>query len=262
MAYSALTFNLWDIPFVRARHNYMRTYRLVRRINELKPDFVFLQEVFRLRTRIRLATRLDEYDKPENLYERRVPNVFFDATGGLVTLSRWPIVESEFQRFDTAGSGFDEWVSGKGYTTTTVITDDGPICLVNLHLANRPQDSDTRKRQIGQILGDIGDMSAIVLGGDFNMYKFDDSGNMTMEYEMIEDAGFIDSLVGEEDEFATFCKDDEYTHEDDVAQLGNRDRRLDYIFLGGRIRPTRSELVGVKKPISDHRGYMSTFELG
>ena len=269
MKFSVLTCNIWDIPYAVSRDDYQRVRRLGYHILVDRPDVVLLQEAFKVKDRRRLVERLNSsnsaeplYNVPGNAYdERRLCGLpFFDATGGLVTLSRYPIEESVFTKFETQGKSWDERFCGKGYTKTLVVTERGQILVVNIHLSNKPEDTQTRVAQLEQTLEDIEEVQTpIIFGGDFNMTRFNCGEEQTEEFNMIEDEGFADSLIGREEDFVTFSQQNPYNR-------FNENGRYDYIFYrqknSERMKPKESRLVGCdKKPISDHHGLFTVFTI-
>ena len=261
MKYSVLTLNIWDIPFVMSRDDPERIGIIIDTVSYLKPDLVLLQEAFKVRDRRRISRDIDGYDQ-EGIYRRRLLNPFFDATGGLVTYTKHPILSSGFHRFRNGGASWDEWFSDKGYTFTSVMTSETRVLCVNNHLSNRKKDTATRQRQLGQVLGHLAEKDTpIIWGGDFNFTKYE-GGDLTEEFRMLQDAGFTDSLVGPE--VATFSRGNRYTTEEDLEDLGG-DSRLDFVFFRGSpsvsVRAVRSQLIGVDQPLSDHYGYLVELEL-
>ena len=267
MKLSVLTWNIWDVPYFVSRDRRERVGRLMDHLILYRPHIALLQEAFRFRSRKRIADRLNGngeplYNMPENIYgERRLLGFipFFDATGGLVTLSRYPIQESEFQPFEAVGPTLDERICRKGYTLTYVCTPEGRMLVVNTHLSNRPQDIEIRKKQLEQLFDAIQYVEdTVILGGDFNTTKTNGGDQLTEEFEMIEEAGFTDSLVGDEKNFITFSRENPYNMFDEHG-------RYDYVFYRpkaeGRMIPTRSALIAPRKPVSDHHGYAVEFEI-
>jgi len=262
MRYSVLTLNTWDIPFVRSIDNSERVGGIIDTVNYLRPDLVLLQESFKVGDRKRITRSITGYDHQDHIYRRRLLNPFFDASGGLVTYTRHIVLSSGFFRFRTDGASWDEWISNKGYTFTSVMTPESPVSVVNTHLSNRRGDRETRKRQLVQVLAHLGGKQApIIFGGDFNFTKYE-GGNLREEFELVQDAGFTDSLVGPET--PTFCRANRYTTEEDLEDLGG-DSRLDFVFFRGSpsvsVRAVRSQLIGVDQPLSDHYGYLVELEL-
>lgn len=265
MQLSVLTWNIWDTPYIGSRDNSERVKRLGEVLYVMRPDIALVQESFTPKRRRVLLEVLERYNtryqRPKNVYDEKklfglIP--FFDATGGLITLSKYPIRSSVFYPFETHGKSWDERLCEKGYTQTFVNTPKGQALVVNTHLSNRPQDNRIRLAQLDQLLEDLEGIDfPVILGGDFNMTQFSD-GEQTEEFDMIEEAGFTDSLVGGERDFETFSPRNKYNR---YPERG----RIDYVFFRpaqkGRIKPKASMMIGVAKPLSDHYGYMATLEM-
>ena len=275
MKLDIVTWNIWGIPYGFSRERQERIGRLINCMHLHKPDIILLQEVFDLGDRKELSIRLP-YRHPQNIYESRA--IFgilpFDNTGGLVTYSRYPISKSVFQPFDRQGSGFDEWVSRKGYTKTHVITDEGDALVVNTHLSSWSWNSKARVEQLEQLTDDTDIMQAgslVIMGGDFNFDLEIDEEAASEELDVIEAAGFsqnpsgkLDMKVNGNGDLKTFCRRNFYMGEKDMADL-SRDMQLDGIFVkmpdGKKVVSVESGLVGTArgKEVSDHYGLRRTY---
>lgn len=260
---SVFTLNTWLVPYIQSRNVKKRASGIVSTVASLDPDIVLLQEVFNVPYRKYFSENLPAYYYPKDMFKERrlfwlIP--FLDASGGLVTLSKYPIEDSSFHPFEVRGPRLGERVCRKGYTKTRVSgTED--ILVVNTHLYAGVEKNKIRKEQLAQLLADIKETAyPVILGGDFNVSKF--GSEKPEEFYMLEEAGFMDSLVGQEEQFNTYCSSNSYTGGD----LGGlpQDSRLDYVFFrpnSSRIEPTGSALIGVAEPLSDHYGYLAKLEI-
>ncbi len=268
MYLSVLTWNTWRPPLL-GRDNYLRGERLVKAIKDADPDVVLLQELFRARDRRAILDRLEGYHKPANIYdERRLLRFRFNATGGLATLSRYPILDSKFQLFSVNGRDIAEWFSQKGYTKTVIATPEGDLMVVDQHTCSMSYNEGIRLQQLRQILNDpdiASDEMPVILAGDFN---FDISlGNDALgsqEFRMLKAAGFDDGLEGCRDFMKTFCVENAYTTAGDMADLGGNVMLDDIFYKAGgsrTARTIRSRLVGDHPEASDHSGVQSVLEI-
>ncbi len=268
MYLSVLTWNVWRPPLL-GRDNYLRGERLVETIKDADPDVVLLQEVFKAGDRRRLLEKLDGYHKPANTYhERSLCGLKFNATGGLATLSRYPILDSQFSLFSDNGKGIAEWFSQKGYAKTVIDTPEGAVRVVDQHICSMSYNETIRLQQLRQMLNDpdiTSEEMPVILAGDFNFDIASGNGaSGPQEFRVLKEAGFDDGLEGCRDSMRTFCQENRYTKADDMKDLGGN-AMLDGIFYraGGNrtVRTIRSGLVGEHPEVSDHFGVQSVLEI-
>lgn len=261
---SVFTLNSWLVPYIQSRNVKKRASGIVSTVASLDPDIVLLQEVFNVPYRKYFSENLPAYYYPKDMFKERrlfwiIP--FLDASGGLVTLSKYPIEDYSFHPFEARGPRVGERVCRKGYTKARVGWCEEHILVVNTHLYAGVEKNKVRKEQLAQLLADVKEaVYPVILGGDFNVSN--SGGEKPEEFYMLEEAGFIDSLVGPEEQFNTYCSSNSYTGGD----LGGltQDSRLDYVFFrsnSNRIEPTESALIGVAEPLSDHYGYLAKLEI-
>lgn len=117
------SYNAWLLPL--ASTDFVgRALEIGPAIRELEPDLVCLQEAWYTPATdaIRLSLRA------------RLPH-HVTAGGGLTTISRWPIVWTEFVPFDDHPElSLVERFAKKGWLLTIVATPIGPVQVVNTHL--------------------------------------------------------------------------------------------------------------------------------
>jgi endonuclease/exonuclease/phosphatase family metal-dependent hydrolase len=126
-----LTFNTWGVPFF-SRQRAARIRAIGRALSRLNADVIGLQEAFFARDRAVIAKGAAEAGLVYNHYF---------ASGvmgsGLFTLSRYPIVETSFLRFQLNGRPQDlirsDYYAGKGVGRVRVQTPVGPFDVYNAH---------------------------------------------------------------------------------------------------------------------------------
>lgn len=158
-----LTWNCQGLPWLRRKERFQP---LARRIQDLAPDVVFLQEII-------LADDL-KYFRLEGYraaYVRRGPLL----AGGLLMLARVPLGTVRFSGFERQGAWHNLQLSdralGKGYLEV-----DCPawgVRLFNTHLVSTYQERRFREdahqaAQLNQLLGRVEKCGPALLGGDFN----------------------------------------------------------------------------------------------
>jgi len=136
---SILTFNVW-MPHVWLPENkkHERLIHLPDSLLKYNADIICLQEVFDLRARKTIIESFhnEYFFNRETLCKQKVWKVFSkDCFGGLLTLSKFPIVEEHFyEHLPFKGSNFAERLGKKGFLITTVMTPAGQINVINTHL--------------------------------------------------------------------------------------------------------------------------------
>lgn len=117
------SYNAWIMPFGSV-DMFGRTKRMGPAILALEADVVCLQEVWYEDAATALSIMLSP----------RLPHSIIGG-GGLMTLSRWPIVHMEFVPFDEhPGNSMVERLAKKGWLRTVLMTPLGPVEVVNTHL--------------------------------------------------------------------------------------------------------------------------------
>lgn len=124
-----ITFNTWGAPYARDREARFR--RIGEATQQLAPDIVAFQEVF----------SSEQYDMLVQALERSLPFHHFFTSGvigsGLVTFSRYPIVDAIFQRFRLSGKPekvrHGDYYAGKGIGLTRINAPSGIIDFYNTH---------------------------------------------------------------------------------------------------------------------------------
>lgn len=117
------SYNVWLLPF-GSTDLFGRAGKMGPAIRELEPDLVCLQE----------AWYNDTTDAIRISLRQRLPYSVVGG-GGLATVSRWPIVWSEFIPFDEHPKlSMVERFAKKGWLLTIIGTPLGPVQVVNTHL--------------------------------------------------------------------------------------------------------------------------------
>jgi endonuclease/exonuclease/phosphatase family metal-dependent hydrolase len=130
----------------------------------------------------------------------------FGVRGGLVTLSRWPVVAQRSQVFHQLGrwwnAGFSDRLLRKGFLVTELDVLGRRLVVVNTHLAanyggdwTRENDyaalEDAELRQLAEALAGIDEALPVVLAGDLNV----PSGTWLFA-EFLERTGLRDAFGG------------------------------------------------------------------
>jgi len=164
------------------------------------------------------------------------------------------------------------------------IPDQGKINIYGTHLCASCE-IEEREEQLDELLEFVNRMdmnmpgdNPSVLGGDFNIDRFDNEGAEKFLYEKIMTAGFIDTYAdsiiansGGQETLDTLCDDEDNADEHctvGVSELdGPNARRIDYIFARrpSAIRDAKvvfNTLVNDSEPtVSDHAGVFTSMNL-
>jgi endonuclease/exonuclease/phosphatase family metal-dependent hydrolase len=191
-----------------------------------------------------------------------------DATGGLLTLSRWPIVSQRHQparRFRSFR--LDEWIGRKGCLWTRVRTPAGDVMVGNVHMyaGNSPLDARIRAIQARDILrqGELRHGLPVLLAGDFNWdLDFEHSERGPTGHTILLEAGFREIADGRSAGLMTMDpKTNRYAR---YVPWHRPPRRLTHVFFRGERLgpgPEPPTLCLNDPPVSDHLGLRVTLAL-
>lgn len=230
------TFNVWGLPEAFSDDVSSRMRELAKRLEASDLDVLLIQEAWtgEVRRTLRQGARQAGFEV----------SVGEDASGGLMTLSRFPMRSSRFERFRFRGDperiDKGEYLGGKGFEIVEIEGPDGPFVLVNTHVHARyriedsPLDSAVRTAQLLQIVAFVhAQPGSVVVGGDFNCRQGDP------EYEVFQGlTGAIE--LGQGTTLGTLSSSNFYKRHRDAP-----DKRIDFLF----IRPS----AGVTWQASDAR---------
>ena len=256
------TFNVWGLPKPFADDVSARTRAIARRLPDLDLDVLLIQEAWTDEMRDSLRSAALEAGFEVALASR-------ESGGGLMTISRLPILRNRFQKFHFRGDPerfvTGEFLGAKGYQTLVLEGRDGPFTVINTHLharyrRSRPKlNSAVRAAQLLQLVGEIHDLEGTaVIGGDFNCLVDDP------EYQIFKGlTGAFEVAEGRED-LVTVSRSNFYKR-----HRSEPDKRIDYLFLrpaygmvpqleGARLLfAEREPIRGIDRSLSDHFGIAS-----
>ena len=195
--FSLLTFNCYGVPTPGTSG---RLKLLAHTLNHLDMSAVCLQEVQSNHNRRLLERECGSY--PDRAYKPFV----HAPKGGLLTLSRCPIIYYEFILYDERGLWYTpalaDWILHKGILITHIAWDHMPVVLINTHLTANYMGDWSRtnpfaKHEYNQLhqlaeCVQIQPADALVLVcGDFNIPR----GSWMYE-AFLEESGLTDPLAG------------------------------------------------------------------
>jgi len=259
------TFNVWGLPRPFAVDLSARTRAIANRFSKLELDVLLIQEAWSDEVRDGLSRAATQAGFEVALASR-------ESGGGLMVLSRLPILKNRFEKYHFRGDpekfGQGEYIGAKGYQALVLEGEAGPLHLINTHLharynRSRPiLNSAVRTAQLLQLVGEIHALDgAVVIGGDFNFTDEDP------EYRIFKGlTGSIEVAEGRRD-LSTITRSNYYKR-----RRSGRDKRIDFIFQ----RPARGtipiaadprlifsaseEIHGVSRSYSDHFGISARIE--
>jgi endonuclease/exonuclease/phosphatase family metal-dependent hydrolase len=256
------TFNVWGLPKPFADDSSVRARAIARRLPELDLDVLLIQEAWTDEMRDSLRVAALEAGFEVALASR-------ESGGGLMTISRLPILRNRFQKFQFRGDperiATGEFLGAKGYQTLLLEGRDGPFTVINTHLHARYQrfrpklNSAVRAAQLLQLVGEIHDLEGtVVIGGDLNCLADDP------EYQIFKGlTGAFEVAEGRKD-LSTISRFNFYKR-----HRSGSDKRIDYLFLrpglgmvpqfdGARLLfAEREPIRGIDRSLSDHFGIAS-----
>ncbi|HKI95480.1 MAG TPA: endonuclease/exonuclease/phosphatase family protein [Gemmatimonadales bacterium] len=264
-----VSINIWDLPIplpgIRRR---LRRRRLLRALPALDPDILLVQEAFIPRFRHRIAAVLpDHYMDPLCNTTRRHGLLRMDATGGMVTFSRWPILRAEFQPTRSfPGMKPDERVGRKGCLWVELDTPAGHLMVGNVHCYAGPLPIHARVRavQARQLAARAASIHGpLLIGGDFNMAMEHEAAEREINgFDVLREAGFHEAAEGRSAGIATMAPS---TNKFARYMPWHRhvDRRLTQVFYRGPgLTPARPPRLCLDQPpVSDHLGLLAEFRL-
>ncbi len=204
-----LTFNAWGLPItIPSQRKRRRLNRLPGALAAHDADVIVLQELFDVRARRRLLRELcPPYvttDDAANV--RRIMGLVpADTTGGLLVLSRYPIVDSRFIQHQLGpGTKPDERLGRKGAMLVRLALPLGPLTVFAIHLyaGTKSKDSGIRQAQLSRLLEELAAQAGdepVLLAGDINVSptagfpeRPGPNNPPSPEYALLTGAGFID----------------------------------------------------------------------
>jgi endonuclease/exonuclease/phosphatase (EEP) superfamily protein YafD len=196
---SLLTFNTfailnWDTPF--------RVSALAQELAQIKAEVVCLQEIHQHLFRRTLTTATPYHVDAIHAPKRGRPR------GGLLTISRLPVVEHHYVSFEEQGRWYHlelmDRMLDKGILVTQYVVDDLPFIVVNTHIiANYAADyarngrpalrQQSQLHQLAIAIKNLPPEALVALVGDFNLPR----GSWLYD-EFLEQSGMEDTLAGDQ----------------------------------------------------------------
>jgi endonuclease/exonuclease/phosphatase family metal-dependent hydrolase len=168
-----VTYNVWGIPYITPKPR-LRLERLVKELEQLRPDLVALQEVWLEKDSDYLREKLQASGLS---FSQRFAATSLGSLGGagLLLVSRYPLNSQQFQPFEAGNWPHTpwhlDWLSHKGVLKTNVKTPIGTITFANTHLQATYQTSNydgVRFAQTVRMHRFLENDTPLIIAGDFN----------------------------------------------------------------------------------------------
>ncbi len=265
---SVATLNVWALPWRLAQDTEGRVEAIGRRFASLDSDLLMLQEVW---------TDWASAHLVETGRAAGFAHVWRPARArggsGLLLLSRRPLLETRFQRFQLAGlpQNFHhgDYHGGKGFVLARVDTPLGPVAVLNTHL-HAQYDPDDGDIYVGHRTGQAVEIAAalrnvrepVLAAGDFNVREG------RPEYRVLTGLSGLRDLAVEGDR-----RQDTVRGANPYRRKPGGDERIDFVFARDAaeiaVRPMRIQrifdedllLFGRRAAFSDHDGLLAEVAL-
>lgn len=241
--------NVWGLPEPFAEDVEPRMHAIARALSRCPFDVVVFQEVWTPGVRRILSDGGHDAGFHHQFASLAPPG------GGLLLLSRLPIEEPRFERFEFRGDleriDRAEYLGGKGLLSARIDTPAGPVWIVDTHLHARyrrdssPVDSGVRVAQLMQIVEFVQSRrDPVIVAGDFNCEPGDP------EYQVWTGLTGARDVAAGARALPTICRSNHYK-----SHRSGPDKRIDFVF----VHPGESGRLDVR---SHGRWLDGTFRLG
>lgn len=247
-----LTLNIWGLSMGFAKDRAFRVLALGKAFQRLQADVIALQEVWLEKDKIFLVEQAHQAGLPYHAYFRSGL-----LGSGLLTLSRYPIIETAFQAYRLSGRAErvleGDFYAGKGVGLARIESPDGVIDVYNTHpqAQYEPDESapyhthrSAAQYEMARFINRHSGQYPVIAMGDFNVQPHQLGYHILCE------------LAALTDTHTYLNKDDGYTISTDNPYVSNRKRpeRIDYIFVRG-ITPRCAEVTMTQIPDAPHLPY-------
>ncbi|MEL6390923.1 MAG: endonuclease/exonuclease/phosphatase family protein [Bacteroidota bacterium] len=148
-----LSFNAWALPVWIPGMAQAKRYRAIpNKLIEQAPDILCVQESFAVKFRKRILRGLSDYYYSGSDYscnQRIAGPIRKDCYGGLMTFSKYPVIDEEFYPYPTfPGMRIEEVIGAKGFLLTTVNYQGEMVHVIKTHLYAGADDKSEKYRHL------------------------------------------------------------------------------------------------------------------
>jgi len=241
---TVMTYNLWGLPVWVPGSNQRKRFRQIAdHVSTLEENIICLQETFSKKLRQQLLPKVKEHFHLFSDYSKSkkiAGLVPIDQKGGLMTLSKYPILEEQFFEYPlNKKMRWEERVARKGFIWSKIKTPCGMLNVLNTHLyasGNSPSEKQRllQIQHLKKIIDAIPDFynHPTILMGDINICHPDIHQKYphrpkSLVYEFLQtEMNFVDTMPEICEEDCTInCRRNHYVPEKNDLQ------KLDYCFL-------------------------------
>lgn len=272
---SILSLNSWFPPLKLPNNEQAkRKLFLVDSLLKQNADIICLQEIYKKDIlELLLAKSVKQYNSCKIEYARFGFSKV-NKSGGLVILSKYPIINSSFHQYPKSKDfRLDERIASKGFLVANITFDGQVMVIINTHLysGRNAKAERIRSDQIGYLFNYIDNElkltkdKMVVLAGDFNItnpvLKSGKTGLIdSISYHVIiKDQQFIDPSAGKTDYYTYDCLHNRYAG---LWYNKSENRQIfDYIFYRGFPEDYQAtvNILFNTMPVSDHYGLLMEF---
>lgn len=265
-----LSLNTWGLPVKLPKyHQNKRFKKIPHALNKANTDIICLQECFSQSLRKNILNNISNsysYFSDYNCNRGSVGILKMDCYGGLMTLSKHPIIEESYYPFpELEGTNLIEKIGNKGFLISLIDVGFKQIYVINTHLYSGHSDEAEimREQQINYMWQMLDDMEILhqdlVLAGDLNfshpkvMSENHLVSRSSIYNRLISDYGFIDGNKKEQYTIDPITND--YCNSKDGQQI------LDYILLRSSLNKeaylSSKVIMNSDNAVSDHCGILA-----
>lgn len=271
---SILSLNAWGLPInLRKYRQAERFDKIPDALNKADTDIICLQECFSESLRNNIFNNISNaytYASDYSCNRRSAGILRMDCYGGLMTLSKYPIVEEAYYPFpELDGFNIIEKIGAKGFLLSRIDIGSQEIYVINTHLysGHAVTAESIREKQVDYIwemLVQLGiQKENIVLAGDLNfshpkvMNENSLVSKSTIYNRLISEYGFVDG--NEELKYTIDPISNKYCDSKDAKQILDyvmfRSTQNDEFYLSSKVVMNNDEAV------SDHCGVLARLML-
>lgn len=241
----AISYNVWGLPVWLPGQNQSQRFRQISdSIQSRDFEVICLQEVFNTKLREQLIDKLlpnyftaSDYKCNQKVIGKLIQK---DCNGGLMTLSKYPIINEQFYKYSyVKDCSLIEKIGGKGFLFTTILWNGQPINIINTHLyAGENDNADISRlyqlKEMHNILQDLESYQKYpsLLFGDLNISQpsFENNSDISLNRKnynyLIDVMGFHDSVKDFNEENCTINPE-----LNNYISSSQSKKKLDYIMF-------------------------------